>query len=230
MCWAQVAVAAVTGIVGAKSQSSKVKRESESERKANQLTIERNRERAVTEQENYAKQALVDAQQQELESALSIGQIELDIAAERVRAQGEMNDRLREYLRTQSSNRAAISASGLYSNVSYEKAIAPENRKTAKRDQARTLAAFEIAKGRGEYEITVNKLRSGRMWDNYAETLNETGKNIAKINSGALADQITNRKNAKEAVQYGTKSAWIGAGLEFAGTAVSLSASKAKLA
>jgi hypothetical protein len=244
MCWASLAVAGVSAAVGAKSSNKKAdadakraKAEAAAQAEANQISIERNRKTAVDEQENFAKRALQDAQEQELESALSISQIELEIAADRVRAQGEMNDRLREYLRVQSSNRAAISASGLYSNKSYVEGIAKENRKTANRDRARTLAQHQVAKGRGDFEISVNAYRSGSMWGNYATTIDETNANINEINSASSEDQLTNMTNAKRSKQNADaqaraakKSAWIGAGLEFAGTAVSLSNARAKMA
>lgn len=82
-------------------------------------------------------------------------QLRTEIANEEIRAMSVTNDRLEQLRREEASNRAAVAATGLAQNISYESAIAPYNTKVATRDVEREYFNSGQVIGRKKYEIKV---------------------------------------------------------------------------
>lgn len=101
-------------------------------------------------------QASIAAQQ----AAIQKQQLKVDIENERIRSMAETNDRMDEWMRAEAANRAAISASGISQNISYEQGVAPYNKKVAARDVGRSQFNAEQRIGRARFEIQVANWRA----------------------------------------------------------------------
>jgi hypothetical protein len=103
--------------------------------------------------------AAIQAKQQKAagnaNAAVQASQLRVQMQEEKIRATAELNARLREYLSVQATNRANLSASGLQQNISYDTAIAPENRRVARTDMARTMFDSNMRRASSAYRVSV---------------------------------------------------------------------------
>lgn len=98
-------------------------------------------------QSNAAKQQYAVQKQQHI----------MDMENERIKALAETNNRMEAFIRQEAANRAALSASGLQQNISYEQGIAPYNREVLSRDVATISYNRDVALGQSRYAISVAK-------------------------------------------------------------------------
>ena len=82
-------------------------------------------------------------------------QLKTEIENERISAMQKTNDRLEELRKAEATNRAALSATGVSQNISYEEGISPYNKKVAYRDVERENFNSGQVIGRKKYEIAV---------------------------------------------------------------------------
>jgi len=100
-------------------------------------------------------QAQMQAQIAQQQAKIQAMQLKVEIENENIKSMADMNDRTTEWLRAESANKAAISASGLGSNISYDQGIAPYNKKVAYTDLARRGFERDQVVGRKRFEIKV---------------------------------------------------------------------------
>jgi hypothetical protein len=98
-----------------------------------------------------AMQAGIAKQQAQIEQQ----QLQVEMENERIKAIGDTNDRLEQLRVSESTNRAALSASGLDENVSYAQGIYGYNKRVATNDVARLDFNSGQILGRKKYEIEV---------------------------------------------------------------------------
>lgn len=101
-------------------------------------------------------QASIAAQQAKIQQQ----QLKVEMENERIKALQETNDRLDEWMRAEATNRAAIAASGVGQNISYDQGISVYNKKVAARDVGRSQFNAEQRIGRARYEIKVAKWKA----------------------------------------------------------------------
>lgn len=102
----------------------------------------------------FAQAAMTTAvakQQAEIERT----QLKAEIENEQIAAMQKATDRLEELRRAEATNRAALSAVGLQTNLSYEQGIEPYNKTVATRDVERSNFNSGQVIGRKKYEIAV---------------------------------------------------------------------------
>ena len=100
-------------------------------------------------------QAAMTSQLAQSQAAIEQQQLRIEMENERIAALGATNDRLEEFRRAESSNRAALSTMGLIDNISYVRGIAPYNKRVAYRDVNRIDFNAGQQIGRKKYEIAV---------------------------------------------------------------------------
>jgi len=82
-------------------------------------------------------------------------QLKVEIENEKIKMMQQTNDRMEQYMREEATNRAALSASGLQNNISYDQAIAPYNKKVVKKDIMRSDFEGGQKVGNSRYRIKV---------------------------------------------------------------------------
>ena len=82
-------------------------------------------------------------------------QLRIENENEKIKSLSETNNRFEQFLFEESQNRAALSASGLQTNVSYEQGIEPRNREVFSRDVARQQYDSRAQIASGKYNIKV---------------------------------------------------------------------------
>lgn len=130
----------------------------------------------------YAMTSAIAKQQAEIEKT----QLRTEIENERIRSMGATNDRLEELRKAESTNRAAISATGIETNLSYEHGIAPYNQKVASRDVGRDQFNSGQVVHRKRYEIAVagwkaKATSATALADAGASIFGQLGKSISQV-------------------------------------------------
>ena len=103
---------------------------------------------------SFAQAAMV-GQQASAQAKIEQQQLKIEMENERISAMQKTNDRMEQFRKEEASNLAALSATGLQTNLSYEQGIAPYNTKVAHRDMDREFFNSGQTVGRKKYEIAV---------------------------------------------------------------------------
>jgi hypothetical protein len=112
----------------------------------------------LTAATSFAQAAMTSANAKQA-AIIEQNQLRQEMENERIKAMSETNDVLEDFRKTEATNRAMLSASGI-NNTSYQQGIEPFNRKVAGRDVRNLQFNAGQVIGRKKYEISVAGYRS----------------------------------------------------------------------
>lgn len=105
--------------------------------------------------------AKVAADNAKMQAAITKQQNQIEMEQEKIKSISESNTRWEEYMRSEATNRAALSAAGVGRNISYWAAIAPKNKEVASRDVANIQYDSAARSNKLAYNIKVAKAEAG---------------------------------------------------------------------
>jgi len=121
-------------------------------------------------------------------------QLKVEMANERIKGMAETNDRLAMFRAEEAQNRAALSVTGVDTNLSYLQGIVPYNQRIVSRDIARIQFNTGQEIGRKKYEIAVAgwRARSTAVSGYVQAGANAAGTIGSSLISGSLGTGTTN--------------------------------------
>lgn len=128
------------------------------------------------------------------EAKIQQEQLKIEMANERIKGLGEANDRLAQFRAEEAQNRAALSVTGVDTNLSYLQGIVPANQRVVSRDIARIQFNMGQEIGRKKYEIAVAgwKARSTAISGFAQAGADAVGTIGSSLISGAIGTGTTN--------------------------------------